>query len=327
MSYDIEQAEKAIREKRLQDIINSLRLQQHKDSVENVTRYGLPYRVLWDREQNLTGRNVLEIDINPFYPLPRVPKQGELTADERINRVRERYSIDEWLNLITIPSETKQRIERVGVDKHRFALSCEPVNDEIVLQEFRAEQERINRMAAERAEQYKQWDLVTEQGIQAWERLFTRFIVPYKEKIPTWKAFDFWGNTEHTAEETEQKRAYYMGLIADYENNPHKYDTQPRYKQLQDYDLYNLCGNEGFNHIEGFTYGWVGYMWRDDFSESKPPEHPQALQIMYKERELEIQNLQRFKEDWEIKHEHTDRYSKLYRINQIIEQLEERGKQ
>lgn len=255
MAYEIDKAKEAIREKQLNDIVASIRLKTHKKCVSGALEYGLPYRVLWDYYQN--DRDFMEIPINPFYPLPRVPKEGELTATERENKVRLRYSYDEWQQAVT---------------------------DESILREYQAEEQRIHEYGLKKARRFKIWNLDTFEGVTAWKWLFTRFLVPYKNNIHTWSKFDFWGDTEHSDEETEELKEYYLDLIADFETDPEYYDKAPRYKQLNDYELYNLRGN-GLKGIEGESYPF-GYMWNGLNDEA--PDHAQALQIMYKEREQEL---------------------------------------
>lgn len=303
-TYTDEQMKKALAEKTLKDMERRYTWQAHLFCIEKVFTYNLPYRILWNDHRNLHNKDFYEIGINPWYPLPKIPKAAELTEEERTPAIEKQYTVSEWVDII-IP---KGR----GYEKPLRLSELKP-QDEHIRAIWEQQEIEIRNKAEAKAKPFKLWWLDDSEGIKKWEYYFTRFLVPYKNDIAIWGKFDFWGNNEHTDEETEQKRQYYLSLIADYETNPSKYDTQPHYKQLSDYDIYDFGG---------CSLG--GYMWEYNYDDT-PPAHPQALQIMYKERELEIAYIKEKGEEWEIKK--PSRYSKLYRINTIIDKLEqEQGK-
>ena len=72
MPYTTEQALQALHEQQLKDLKARAELYIHNSCVQGVQTYNLPYRILWDYEHSC--RDHMEIDINPWYPLPTIPK-------------------------------------------------------------------------------------------------------------------------------------------------------------------------------------------------------------------------------------------------------------
>lgn len=149
------------------------------------------------------------------------------------------------------------------------------------------------------------YDLTTEQGQQAWLYWFAVYILPYEDTIPTFTAFDMYGDTEHTEAELNEHKQYYMDLISRCKRDPELYNHDIPRKHITDYDTYDVgeC-----------------YLWQDPISKAPTPpntDHDTALAIMYKEREIQ----QNYYGDMYIG-ECMDRYSRVYRIEALIKELE-----
>ena len=49
------------------------------------------------------------------------------------------------------------------------------------------------------------------------------YIMPYADDIPTFSQFDMFGDTKHTEQELESRKAYYIDLIRKCKENPELY--------------------------------------------------------------------------------------------------------
>lgn len=270
--YTEEQAQKAIRDKMIADMNKQIALWNHQTAVEWVKQYNLPYRVALDYQKQAIKRDKLLISINPWYPMPKIPIVAELSQEERTNkRMLEIQSIDggkAWLDSIVI------HIGEINSEgKGKVSFDWHKCRDE----EFQREQAIIDEMAIQRAEPYKPWNLETKQGLEQWERYFALYIAPYEKVLPSWNSFNMFGDTKHSDNELNERKAYYMDLIHRFNTDTQGlFDKEIPRKQLADYDLYDF-----YEHgipLSDF------YMW-DNYSK-EPPKHPQALQIMKKELKM-----------------------------------------
>lgn len=149
------------------------------------------------------------------------------------------------------------------------------------------------------------YDIDTQQGQQAWLYWFGVYILPYEDKITGFSGFDMYGDTEHTEAELNERKQYYIDLISECKRNPKAYNPQIPRKHITDYDTYNVS---------------ECYMWNDPTG--KAPTAPNtdkdtALVIMYKEREIQ-QACYGDMYGCEL----MDRYSRAYRIEALIKELE-----
>lgn len=120
------------------------------------------------------------------------------------------------------------------------------------------------------------WDMKTDSGKEAWKKYFTLYLIPYKDVIGSWSSFDMFGDTNHTPEEIEGRKAFYMNAIRSYEADQEgRFDHEPRRKQVDDYLKYDFLVPVPLP-FQGF------YMWDGE----NVPEHPEALQIMLNERDI-----------------------------------------
>lgn len=149
------------------------------------------------------------------------------------------------------------------------------------------------------------YNLDTEQGQQAWLYWFAVYILPYEDKIPAFSVFDMYGDTEHTEAELNEHKQYYIDLISRCKRDPELYNHDIPRKCITDYDTYNVgeC-----------------YLWQDPINKAPTPpntDRDTALAIMYKEREIQ----QNYYGDMYIG-ECMDCYSRVYRIEELIKELE-----
>lgn len=270
--YTEEQGRQALLHKMMLDFQKQVALDNHKHAIEWIEQYNLPYRISLDYHKN--EHDIFDVGINPFYPLPKVPIEGEWHYKTDTN-----YTDTEWFDMITRPTG------EISQDGKTMVEIYTPLE--------------IQALIDEKQKPYKLWDLNTEQGKEQWLYYFAVFILPYADKIPTWSCFDVFGDNKHTQQEVEERKQYYLDLIDYCKHNPTKYQHEVQQKQLSDYDKYDF---------------WWGYMWRDSF-ECKPPQSDMALEIMYKEKERYLKH----HDKWEM----NNQYSEGYRIQQIIEQLEQ----
>ena len=149
------------------------------------------------------------------------------------------------------------------------------------------------------------YDVDTQQGRQAWLYWFAVYILPYEDKIPGFSVFDMYGDTDHTEAELSERKQYYLDMISRCRRDTDLYNPQIPRKHITDYDTYNVS---------------ECYMWNDPTG--KAPTAPNtdkdtALVIMYKEREIQ-QACYGDMYGCEL----MDRYSRAYRIEALIKELE-----
>ena len=267
--YTEKQARQAIMEQALKQLDIQFNLLIHKEAIEWMALYNLPYRIALDYLK--ADRDYMEVPINPYYPLPGIPKEYIWHYDTDGG-----YSPDEWMSIISMS---------IGeVDGKPLMTFYTP--------------DHIRQQQEEKAKPCKLWDLETEQGQQQWLYHFMVFIMPYKDAIAHWKAFDMWGDVNHTEQELKGQQRHYTELIALCTERPELYRHEVQRKQTGDYDKYDISG---------------GYMWCDRIGEDpRPPQCDNALEIMYKERACCL--------DYDT--ECDDEHSTAYRIKTIIERLE-----
>lgn len=296
--YTIEQAEEALHKKFFEDMRKRHLLYCHEHARELISVYDLPYRVLFDYLKNT--RDYMEVDITPYYPYPGIPIEYK---PPRCHYTDIGYTDREWLDIIVRPTG---EVDENGKEKRDIVL---PLPPEVQAQIDEWQQARVKERTGKI---YKHiWNLNTEQGRKQWLYWFMVFLIPYADSVPGWNAFDLYGDTEHTTEEVEERKRYYIGLIDKCRNNPKLYKHTVQRKDISDYDKYDM---ERYIHC--------GYMWHDDLMGTPPPttDKELALAIMYKEREIRCKD----KENYE--NERRDNYSKENRIETIIEQLEKEVK-
>lgn len=310
VGYTEEQARQAILENMAKKYEKLLALDRHKTAVAWVSELNLPYRVSLDYLKADT--DIMEIPIQRWYPMPQIPLIAELSKEERINkRQRELMDKGEWIGVIS-------RYTGVKDDQGREYMEFKPCEDELYLQE----QAEIERKAESKAQLYYPWVLDTKEGIQAWEYLFAWRIAEYEDAIQSFDCFNMFGDTKHSEKELQERKAYYIDLIQRFKADTQGlYDTSPRIKQVADYELYDFCSGVGC--FSG-AYMWNDSILRDsDNPLDYAPKHPQALQIMQYEKQIQEQhNIEMGQEN---ENKYIDRYSVLYRINKIIESLENKA--
>lgn len=201
-------AHMALLNKMLEDIKQEARAKHHIESVEAVRKYNLPYRVYLKQEYEEN-----EIHINPFYPFPAVPLAN------RWNFLQVFNTWEDYMQFITKPTEQTTADGKTIVT---FDTS------------------EVDRMKEEYEAPYRPCRMDTEEGRNNWKKYFVKFLLPYEEDMKKWGCFDFFGTLDHTAEEVEEKRQYYLSLIAECKAHPEEYELKPIYKKLEDYDLYNV---------------------------------------------------------------------------------------
>lgn len=249
--YTEQQAEKAIKRKFIENADKQIAYWHHNIAVDMVNQLYLPYRVALDYTKAKQGD--MEIHLNYWYPFPKMPVAAVLSKEETFNkRANELMSVDGgkgWFK---------------SLDRD---LKC---TDE----EYQREQAAIDEKARQKALPYRPWNLDTKQGLEQWEHYFALFIAPYESVLASWNCFNMFGNTKHSEVELKERKAFYMGVIKRFkEDKQGLYDTEPRKKQLGDYDKYDFSNIM----IDGGCYMWNG---------KDVPKHPQALEIMKKELAL-----------------------------------------
>lgn len=206
-------AQLALIQKHLEDMEKEARAKHHLESVEAVRKYNLPYRVYLKQEYQEN-----EIHINPFYPFPAVPLANRWTI------LQDFASWEEYMQFITKPTD-----------------QTTPEGKTIVTMDT----SEVDRMKEEYEAPYRPCRMDTEEGRANWKKYFVKFLLPYEEDIKKWGCFDFYGTLNHTAEEVEEARQYYLSLIAECKAHPEEYELNPIYKKIEDYDLYNV----GFHYM------------------------------------------------------------------------------
>lgn len=280
--YTEEQARKAIGKVQIQDLIKNLRLMQHEQAIREQSTYNLPYRVLFDYYK--ADRDFMEVHLSPFYPYPAIPREYDPPQWDYERDLG--YTQSEWVKLL-------------------FGKPCTglfPPEVQSKITEWEQEQV-IKRMGKPYTHV---WDLQSKQGQRAWFYWFMVFILPYADDIPGWNSFDLYGDTQHTEQEVKERKRYYMGLIKKCKENPDTYKHEVQRKDITDYDKYAVheC-----------------YMWRNEIGkEAKPPAADNALEILYKEREL-----QRAKYGERYEQESTDIHTTAYDIEKLIKEFETNG--
>ena len=284
--YTSNMARIAIARKQVADMEKSFMLTLHKQAVEEIQVYNLPYRTLIDYYKNITDRDPMEIPLNPYYPYPDIPKEYKPPVWDFEKDGG--YSWAEWIGLI---SKHTGKVDEDGKERIVFEV---PQEVQAQIDEWEAEKtkERTGK------EYTHIWNLSTAAGREQWLYYFAVFLLPYEDDIPHWSTFDMFGDTKHTQQELDERKQYYMNLIAKCQEHPEAYKHEVQRKQLSDYDKYDFSD-------------WFGYMWQDGHN-AEPPHGDNALAIMYKERDIT--------RDYE--QESAKRGSRAYRIREIIEQLE-----
>lgn len=240
--YTEEQARRAIAQRQLNELDLKFNLMLHRVACEWVELYNLPYRISLDYFKR--DNDIMSVPINPYYPLPGIPKEYVWHYDTDGG-----YSRAEWFSILSTPTG------EIDDNGKPIMTLCIP--------------DYIRQQQEEKARPCKQWDLNTAAGRQQWLYYFMVFIMPYADDIPHWKAFDMWGDTKHTEQELKERQRYYIDLINRCRERPELYRHDIQRKQLSDYDKYDISGC---------------YMWRDRIGEPTPPDADNALEIMYKER-------------------------------------------
>ena len=187
------------------------RAKRHFDAVEAVTKYNLPYKVYFK-----TTFADDEIPINPFYPYPAVPLAGKWEWHHSFAT-----KSDFWEAI----TEHTGKYDENGKEYCHIGIDCA---------------DSVQKMKEDHERPFAPWNLETEEGIRQWERYFTRFLLPFEKDIKKWKAFDFFGTSDHTEAEAEAKRKYYLKLISDCKKNPEKYELEPPKKKAEDFDQYDV---------------------------------------------------------------------------------------
>lgn len=288
--YTNEQAKEALTIQFHKDHEKKMALWWHEAAIKEQARYNLPYKVLFDYYK--ADHDYMEVSINPYYPYPDIPKEYK---PPRWNPEQDGgYTTEEWFNTIT-----KLTGEYTEDGKRKATLEI-PAEIQAQINDWQAAKVR-ERMGHD----YKHvWDLSTQSGQQAWLYWFAIFLLPYADDIPHWSSFDMWGDTKHTKQELEARKRYYMELIEQCKAHPEIYKHEVQRKDIADYDKYeldNICG----------------YMWNDDFS-GEPPQIDNALEVMYCERKR-FKRIYGKEYDFDAQYE---RYSMIYRLEQIIKRLE-----
>lgn len=294
--YTIEQAQAALHQKELEDMHKQHLLRLHEFARENTTVYNLPYRVLF--EYYKADRDRREVDINKYYPYPGIPIEYKPPFCHYTDLG---YTGEEWARLIFTP------VGDMDADGKRQTILDIPT--EIEQQVIQWQQAKVRERTGKTYTHI--WNLNTEQGRERWLYYFAVFLLPYADCVSDWNCFDIYGDTEHTPQEVAERKRYYMGLIDRCMKNPDIYKHEVAYKDITDYDKYDLD-----------RYDFIGYMWYDDLM-GTPPQYDTALalEIMYKER----QRCKELCEDYDL--DSRESYTMAYRINAIIEELERERQQ
>ena len=281
--YTEQEARQAIGKRQLQEFSKRLAFRLHEYAIQEQSTYNLPYRVLIDYYK--ADRDFMEIPINPYYPYPAIPKEYDPPQWDYERDLG--YTQSEWVKLLFEKPCT-------GLFPPEVKAKIEKWEQEQVIKRMGKPYTHI-------------WDLQSKQGQRAWFYWFMVFILPYADDIPGWNSFDLYGDTQHTEQEVKERKRYYMGLIKKCKENPDTYKHEVQRKDITDYDKYAVheC-----------------YMWRDDIGkEAKPPAADNALDIMYRERDL-----LRAKHGEQYDMECRSIYSTAYRVEQVIKELEKGGK-
>lgn len=178
------------------DIEKMHALHIHEWAHDEQTTYNLPYRVLHDYYSR--DRKDNEVQINLFYPLPEVPKEGVWDYEKDGG-----YTFEQWMIV---------RLKDTGERTPDGKKKC-------IWETPRAIQEKI----AAKAKPFRKWDLETEQGRQKWFYYFMVFLMPYEDDIPHWSVFDMFGDIQHTEQELKERQRYFLALIEKAKESPELY--------------------------------------------------------------------------------------------------------
>lgn len=287
--YTNEQAKEALAKKFYRDMDIKINLMWHEAAIKEQAIYNLPYRILFNYFTKCHNRDFMEVQINPYYPYPDIPKEYK---PPKWDYERDGgYTTSEWYDIIAKPTG------EVTEDGKRCVTLETPADIKADIEKWQAE-----KVKERNGHEYKHiWDLTTAAGQQAWLYWFAVFLLPYADDIPQFSTFDMWGDTKHTEQELKERKRYYMGLIEQCKANPDIYKHEVQRKDIGDYEKYEL-----------------EYAYMYDDIHDKPPQGDNALKIMYYERD----RLKRFwGKEYKIKAEY-EQYSDCYKVEQIIKRLE-----
>lgn len=192
----------------IEELEKSIALSRHQWAYTDMKIYGLPYKVMYDYIDEWELKED-ETPLNLYYPFEDVPKPGywDFETDGH-------YSSDEWLTIC---------MKKTG----RIIDGKEEV-------EFFHVPPQIQALIDEKGKPFRLWDTETAAGLQGWLYYFMVYIMPYADDIPTFSQFDMFGDTKHTEQELEERRAYYTDLIRKCKEQPelYKHGVQKRAEPL-----------------------------------------------------------------------------------------------
>ena len=185
-----------IRNVTLEEIEKQSALMIHNTACKESEILNLPYRILIDYYEAEQDDTI--VPLNLYYPLNGVPKAGEWHYDTDGN-----YTPDEWMKIITMPTG-----EYTSDGKPYVTWRIPP---------------QIQALIDEKGKPYRLWDLETAAGREKWLYYFMVFIMPYEEDIPHYSVFDMYGSVNHSEQDLNERKRYYMELIEKCKADPGLY--------------------------------------------------------------------------------------------------------
>ena len=184
-----------------EEIEKQAALMIHTTACRETGIFNLPYRILIDYYEAEQDDDI--VPLNLYYPLNGVPKAGEWQFNTDGN-----YTPREWIKIITTPTG-----EYTDDGKPYVTWRIPP---------------QIQALIDEKGKPYRLWDLETAAGLQAWAYYFMVFIMPYEDDIPHYSVFDMYGSVNHSEQDLNERKQYYMDLIARCKEQPelYKHDIQ-----------------------------------------------------------------------------------------------------
>lgn len=114
----MEKAERAIHKKKLQDITKRLSLERRNHCIEDVSFFGLPFRILFSLKQPES-----QIPLSKFYPYRAAGAGIEEAINEALQREREQFGEISDARLNEIRTDIESR-DYTPADQREYYFSC-----------------------------------------------------------------------------------------------------------------------------------------------------------------------------------------------------------
>ena len=201
--YDIEKAKEVLLHKQIQDGIKKMEYNLHCERVKDVTRLGLPYKVIKEQSKHCIDKG--EIPPNVFYPLNKSMIQPFLEWLEQNHPDISKICKDDknkWFNFI-IDNSKAEPGQPTSLEKY--------FSDDYI------------KLRNEYEDSCKVFNNDTSEGIAKRKYYMAHFLQGYD--LDTFTLFDLLGVAKADSEQVEGFRHELKELQADFEQNPQNYFT------------------------------------------------------------------------------------------------------